>query len=81
MLKYFVLLLISLTVYAAEPKFHFMDCVKITKGFYEGCKGNVIGYTPGSGSYQPHYMVEVNNCKGKDLTADFDDDQLEGCKK
>jgi hypothetical protein len=81
MLKYFALFLISLTCVAGEPKFHFKDCVKVVSGFYKDCKGKVDAYNPGSGSVEPYYEVDIEDCKGSGFYADFDEDQLEACKK
>lgn len=81
MLKYMFLFLISLTCLASTPKFHYMDCVKVNSGFYEGCKGNVINYYPGHDSSKSSYSVDITDCKGQAFFADFDEDELEGCKK
>jgi len=37
-----ILLLLSLAATAAEPKFHFQDCVTVVSGFYKGCHGRVM---------------------------------------
>ena len=82
MLKYFALLLISFTCVASEPKFHFMDCVNITQGFYGGCKGSVTSFIRGNNSDGPSYIVEVDSCKGKSQSFSdiFDQNDLEACK-
>lgn len=77
MLKYFVLLLMASICLASEPKFHFMDCVKIKSGFYEGCKGKVTQFY-GVESYE----VAVNNCKGTSFYSNFNETDLKltkGC--
>jgi hypothetical protein len=81
MFKYSILLLISLTTLAGEPKFHFMDCVRITEGFYKGCKGNVKNYLSGSATTEPSYTVSVDDCKNNSFYDDFYENQLEACKK
>lgn len=83
MLKYIVLFLMALTCTASEPKFHFMDCVKILNGFYKNCKGNVVSHSNQGAITQLYsiYGVEVDDCKGNSFTSTFDEDQLEGCKK
>jgi hypothetical protein len=80
MLKYFALIFISLTCLASEPKFHYMDCVKIIDGFYTGCKGHVVSYRS-STAEGPNYNVDVEDCKGQGFFDYFDEDQLEACKK
>ena len=53
MKKYiFLLTLISLTCIAAEPKFHFRDCVKVVSGFYKGCSGFTIETLDTMGEYE-----------------------------
>lgn len=81
--KYMFLLLISLTCMASEPKFRYMDCVRIKEGFYKDCRGKVINYYPANGnnSKVPMYEVSVDDCKGGSLIADFFEDELKGCKK
>jgi hypothetical protein len=81
MFKYLALLLISLTCLASEPKFKFMDCVRIVKGFYKDCKGDVTSYSPGGPSWEAWYEVHVEDCKGQGFFYNFDEDELEGCKK
>lgn len=81
MLKYLVLFLISLTCLASDPKFHFMDCVKISRGFYKGCKGNVTSYYLSADANKPVYGVDITNCRGETFSSDFEEEQLEGCKK
>ena len=79
MLKYFVLLLIASTCFAYEQKFHFMDCVKVNKGFYKDCKGKVTQFY-GIDMYE----VAINNCKSESFYGNFEEDQLElakGCEK
>jgi hypothetical protein len=81
MLKYFALFLISLSCFASEPKFHYMDCVKVVQGFYRGCKGKVTDYMGGNNSEAPSYVVDFDDCKGHPLTQDFYENELEACKK
>jgi len=69
---------ISLTCLGAEPKFHFRDCVKVTHGFYRGCKGRVDIM-----SGDTDYYVEMNDCRGVNVYELFDEKNLElskGCK-
>ena len=75
MLKYFVLLLIASTCLASGPKFHFMDCVKITSGFYKNCKGKVTQFY-GVNSYE----VSVSDCKGASFYSNFDEVDLKSAK-
>ena len=44
-----------------EPKFHMMDKVLVTKGFYKGCSGTVVGYSKNT------YDVELRCVKGDDI--------------
>jgi len=81
MLKYSFLILISLTCLASEPKFHFMDCVKITKGFYRGCVGKVGLYFDGKTAEPNYYEVQVEDCKGGAFYANFIENELKECKK
>ncbi len=79
MLKYFILLLIAFTCLASEPKFHFKDCVKITSGFYKGCRGTVEEFY-GVDTYQ----VTIGNCRGSSFYGIFNEDLLQltkGCSK
>ncbi len=55
-----------------------MDCVQVTKGFYKGCKGNVISY---DSDIPPSYSVDVDDCKGQSFYNDFDESQLKRCSK
>ena len=78
MLKYFVLLLIASTCLASEPRFHFMDCVKIKSGFYEGCKGTVEEF---DGKY---YSVQIDDCRGSGVYIESEETNLKpakGCAK
>jgi ribosomal protein L24 len=56
-----------------------MDCVKVNKGFYKGCKGKVTKFY-GVDTYE----VAINNCKSESFYVNFEEDQLElakGCEK
>lgn len=71
-------LMLSLAAYAAEPKFHFKECVKVTKGFYKDCKGRVDSYL----DYDKNYNVDLN-CKGSSAYVSFKEEDLEattGCQ-
>ena len=77
-MKYLTLLLLSTLCFAAEPRFHFMDCVKVTKGFYEGCKGNVTDYNNG------YYHISSDDCKGKsffDSLPEYSLEPAKGCQQ
>ena len=74
---------ISLTCLGAEPKFHFRDCVKVTHGFYRGCKGTVDGFVIEDINGNGVYSVQIDDCKGAGVYGEFNDTQLElskGCK-
>jgi hypothetical protein len=58
-----------------------MECVKITSGFYKGCSGSVVSYTPGDKNYGARYSVQSDDCRGTQFVSDFDENELEGCKK
>lgn len=78
MLKYFVLF-IALTCLASDPKFHYMECVKISKGFYGGCKGKVVSFYISDGNYK--YETQVEDCRGGSFTESFREYELERCSK
>ena len=81
--KFLILFLLVLPCLASEPKFHYMDCVKVIQGFYEGCTGNVISYNIYSDK-DSSYTVGVDTCNGKDaggLVQDFKEGELKGCRK
>ena len=77
MIKYLFLLMISLTSIASEPKFHYMECVKITQGFYKECTGNAVSidYSADGTTYD----VEMQNCKGHFFRQTFHEFELEKC--
>ena len=77
MLKYFIFLFMALTCLASEPKFHYMDCVQIVKGFYKDCTGNVTSYDEDNSSY----TVEIDACKSGRTTLEVSETDLKGCKK
>ena len=84
MRKFLILLLLAFPCLASEPKFHYMDCVKVIQGFYEGCTGNVISYNTYSDKTDSTYTVSVDECNGNDangLVQDFKEDELKGCRK
>lgn len=87
MRKFFILFLVVLPCLASEPKFHYMDCVKVAKGFYKGCKGKVVSYIArfctinGQGTDPNSYSVDVEDCRGGNFVQDFNEDELRGCKK
>lgn len=69
----FVLMLATML---ATP-LHFNDCVVVTKGFYEGCKGTVEE----EWSDNPvQYSVDLQ-CKNKEFSAFFKADELKKCDK
>lgn len=71
----YVLMFLSLTCIAGEPKFHFKDCVKVTNGFYRGCKGTVEDSNGVEGGRT--YGVSIESCKGEGFWANFNEDELE----
>jgi len=81
MFKYAFLLLISLTCLASQPKFHYLDCVRINDGFYKGCTGKVTEFYPSSSYKAATYSVSVEECKGQGFFYDFYETELEGCKR
>jgi hypothetical protein len=77
-MKFLLLLLISLTCLASEPKFHFQDCVEITHGFYQGCKGTVEDMQSDSSSY----AIKAEDCRGGNFYDWFKESDLKlskGC--
>jgi len=56
-----------------EPKFKFMECVVVTSGFFEGCKGIVKSYINGS------YDVDLT-CHGQGVFASFKEESLKSAK-
>ena len=38
------LVFLPLISIAKEPKYHYKDCVKVTSGFYKGCRGYTESY-------------------------------------
>jgi len=72
-----LLLLLSIAnAQAAEPRFHFKDCVTINQGFYKGCKGIVRDIGPSETSYE----VDVE-CKGDRFLQYLKEDYLDKCPK
>jgi hypothetical protein len=81
-------ILLSTIVFAAEPKFHFQDCVKVKSGFYKGCKGHVIAFYGYTGvvtkNFYSEYDVSIDSCLGKSLQERFNEEMLiksNGCDK
>lgn len=75
MLKYFLLLLLAIPCLASEPKFHFMDCVKIKTGFYKNCSGAIQSWDGFN-----RYVVQSYDCRGGDMNAQFYENDLESSK-
>jgi hypothetical protein len=64
-LKLILLLIVcngSCAVHAQE-KFHYDDCVKVNKGFYEGCVGRIK-----EGHFNDSSYMVYLTCKGGDTT-------------
>jgi hypothetical protein len=57
---------------ASEPKFHFRDCVKVTRGFYRGCYGVVENQDGGD----DFYGVDGNDYKGNSFYGFFRESDL-----
>jgi hypothetical protein len=72
----FGLILISLSCMASEPKFHFRDCVKVTKGFYRGCVGAVENYNGKNRDGENTYGVGSNDCNGEQFYEFFKESDL-----
>lgn len=53
-MKYMILLFLSASCFAAEPKFHYGDCVKVTRGFYAGSSGVIDQYRDTTSEYTVH---------------------------
>ena len=78
---FFLAMFLGLACYAAEPKFKFNDCVKVTKGFYLDCYGHVTGYLDLGDLRKNMYTVDSENCRGgRPFSADFVEKDLEACK-
>ena len=62
-------IMVSAIAFAAEPKFHMGDKVRVTEGFYRGCvNGTVVDYMPGFDGTDPdEYFVEDLVCNGKTM--------------
>lgn len=73
-MKYIIFLLISLTCVASEPRFRFRDCVEITSGFFQGCKGRVESHDAAD------YGVRVEDCRGEDFYEFFSESDLKLAK-
>ena len=57
--------------------FHFKDCVVVTKGFYEGCRGTLEEEI----STDPiQYDVHLN-CRNETMNVAFKVDELKKCDK
>jgi len=69
----FVLMLATML---ATP-FHFKDCVVVTEGFFEGCKGVVQDEWSGTPT---KYDVQLT-CKNETVNARFEAKQLKKCDK
>ena len=77
MKKLFILFL-PIFCFASEPKFHFEDCVKVTKGFYQGCKGRITGLS------DPDKYYVTGECKiyrFSDTIKESDLTAANGCEK
>lgn len=74
-----MLLLLAIPCFASEPKFHFMDCVRVTRGFYRSCTGTIESWN-GSNKYN----IQSNDCRGESIYAQLEENDLElskGCSK
>lgn len=69
----FVLMLATML---ATP-FHFKDCVTVTQGFFEGCKGVVQNEWSGTPT---EYDVQLT-CKKEIFNAMFEAKELKKCDK
>lgn len=64
-----LLLLISFVASAAEPKFHFQDCVVIVSGFYKNCFGRVQSVNSMISTTGKYDMYDVSlTCKEDERT-------------
>ena len=83
-MKYLLLLLPIVCFASSKPKFHFKDCVKITDGFYLGCRGTIEGFTEGTASVEDRYSIRIDDCKGGQAYAELDEEEIvlsKGCSK
>jgi len=63
-----LILLFASTCLAAEPKFHFQDCIKVLDGFYKGCSGRVVAINQNK-NVQGKDLYDVNlTCKNNETT-------------
>jgi hypothetical protein len=74
--KFIFLLLIALPALAAEPKFHFQDCVIIVGGFYGNCHGTVQALRNGVGNAYDLYDVSLSCKNGMNTSATFKEYEL-----
>jgi hypothetical protein len=70
MKKIYLLLMISTSCIASEPKYHLNDCVKVIEGFYRDCNGTVEAYIP------PDKYEVVIVCKNHILPLQFRETDL-----
>lgn len=75
-MKILLFLFISLTCLASEPRFHFKDCVEITQGFYQGCKGTVEDMQSDSSEYG----IKAEDCRGGNFYDWFKENELKPAK-
>lgn len=71
-------LISSVCLSSDEPKFHFKECVRITRGFYKNCKGTVEAFYANR-----TYDVDVADCRGGAFRYEFPENNLEiatGCQ-
>lgn len=76
-MKYIMLLLLPLTVFALVPKFHYRQCVIATSYFFSGCQG-FIDSTKDCGR-NTCYEVELT-CHGHNKYVLLDEEELKACK-
>lgn len=74
-----LLLLAPFLLAVVAPKFHFMDCVVVKNGFYEGNKGNVRSFYFNDKTRQNSYEVVSDNAKGQTFVEQFDESDLASC--
>jgi len=61
------IILVSMPVLAEERYYHYMDCVKVVSGFFEGCKGKTVSWRYVG---EVTYSVELQ-CKGHSTIESF----------
>jgi hypothetical protein len=64
-----LLMLVFANTYAAETKLHYDDCVKVNKGFYEGCVGRVKEAHQDSNSYTVYLTGKDGDTVFEDMDA------------